>query len=81
MQASRFKALPCSGTYFQMMDYSGISDEPDEAFARRLTTQHGVAAIPPSVFYHDRQDHRVLRFCFAKQDQTLEQAAERLCKI
>ncbi|MGD9189459.1 MAG: methionine aminotransferase [Desulfobacteraceae bacterium] len=81
MQASRFNPLPCSGTYFQMMDYSEISDESDEAFARRLTTQHGVAAIPPSVFYHDRQDHRVLRFCFAKQDQTLEQAAERLCKI
>ncbi|MGD9009565.1 MAG: methionine aminotransferase [Desulfobacteraceae bacterium] len=81
MQASRFNPLPCSGTYFQMMDYSEISDKPDEAFARRLTTQHGVAAIPPSVFYHDRQDHRVLRFCFAKQDQTLEQAAERLCKI
>jgi methionine aminotransferase len=81
MQASRFKPLPCSGTYFQMMDYAEISDEPDEDFARRLTTQHGVAAIPPSVFYHDHQDHRVLRFCFAKQDQTLEQAAERLCKI
>jgi methionine aminotransferase len=81
MQASRFNPLPCSGTYFQMMDYSEISDESDEAFARRLTTQHGVAAIPPSVFYHDRQDHRVLRFCFAKQDQTLEQAAERLCQI
>jgi methionine aminotransferase len=81
MHASRFNPLPCSGTYFQMMDYSEISDEPDEAFARRLTTRHGVAAIPPSVFYHDRQDHHVLRFCFAKQDQTLEQAAERLCKI
>lgn len=81
MQASRFNPLPCSGTYFQMMDYSEISDEPDETFARRLTMHHGVAAIPPSVFYHDRQDHRVLRFCFAKQDQTLEQAAERLCKI
>jgi methionine aminotransferase len=81
MQGSRFKPLACSGTYFQMMDYSEISDEPDEAFCRRLTTRHGVAAIPPSVFYHDRRDHRVLRFCFAKQDQTLEQAAERLCKI
>jgi methionine aminotransferase len=81
MQGSRFNPLPCSGTYFQMMDYREISDEPDEAFARRLTTQHGVAAIPPSVFYHDRRDHRVLRFCFAKQDRTLEQAAERLCRI
>ncbi|MFZ1983116.1 MAG: aminotransferase class I/II-fold pyridoxal phosphate-dependent enzyme [Desulfatitalea sp.] len=58
-----------------------FSDESDEAFAQRLTTQYGVAAIPPSVFYHDRRDHRVLRFCFAKQDQTLTQAAERLCRI
>jgi methionine aminotransferase len=81
MKDSRFRPLPCSGTYFQMMDYASITDEPDEAFARRLTTQHGVAAIPPSVFYHDHRDHRVLRFCFAKQDQTLIQAAERLCRI
>lgn len=81
MKPSRFKPLPCSGTYFQMMDYSAITDEGDVAFAKRLTTEFGVAAIPPSVFYHDRRDHRVLRFCFAKQDRTLEQAAERLCRI
>jgi methionine aminotransferase len=81
LKSSRFKPLPCAGTYFQMMDYSDISDEADVDFARRLTTQFGVAAIPPSVFYHDRQDHRVLRFCFAKQDQTLKAAAERLCRI
>ncbi|MBI5062201.1 MAG: methionine aminotransferase [Desulfatitalea sp.] len=81
MKDSRFRPLPCAGTYFQMMDYAAITDEPDEAFARRLTTQYGVAAIPPSVFHHDRRDHRVLRFCFAKQDQTLIQAAERLCRI
>jgi methionine aminotransferase len=81
MQGSRFTPLPCAGTYFQMMDYSAITDEPDVDFARRLTTAYGVAAIPPSVFYHERKDHKVLRFCFAKQDQTLEQAAEILCKI
>jgi methionine aminotransferase len=81
MKDSRFKPLPCAGTYFQMMDYTAVTDEADEAFARRLTTRYGVAAIPPSVFYHDRRDHRVLRFCFAKQDQTLIQAAERLCRI
>ncbi len=81
MRPSRFKPLPCAGTYFQMMDYSAISDEPDTAFARRLTAAHGVAAIPPSVFYHDQRDHKVLRFCFAKQDQTLIQAAELLCRI
>lgn len=81
MQGSRFKALPCAGTYFQMMDYSAISDEADIDFARRLTIEHGVAAIPPSVFYNDGRDHKVLRFCFAKQDQTLQQAAEILCTI
>ena len=81
MQASRFKPLPCAGTYFQMMDYSAISDEPDVEFARRLTTEYGVAAIPPSVFYHDQRDHKVLRFCFAKQDQTLTEGAELLCRI
>ncbi len=79
--ASRFKPLPCAGTYFQMMDYSAITDEADTAFARRLTIEHGVAAIPPSVFYHNGKDHKVLRFCFAKQDQTLIQAAEKLCRI
>ena len=81
MAPSRFVVLPCEGTYFQMMDYSNISDEADEAFARRLTLEHGVAAIPPSVFYHDRRDHHVLRFCFAKQLETLEKAAEKLCRI
>jgi methionine transaminase len=81
MQGSRFAPLPCAGTYFQMMDYSRISTEADVDFARRMTIKHGVAAIPPSVFYHDRQDNKVLRFCFAKQDKTLEQAAEILCKI
>ena len=77
----RFKPLPCHGTYFQMLDYSEITDEPDVAFARRLTTEHGVAAIPPSVFYHDGEDNKVLRFCFAKKDNTLEEAAARLCDI
>ncbi len=81
MQASRFSPLPCAGTYFQMMDYARITDEADVDFARRMTVEYGVAAIPPSVFHHDRRDHKVLRFCFAKQDQTLEQAAEILCRI
>jgi methionine aminotransferase len=81
LQGSRFGVLPCAGTYFQMLDYSAISDEPDVAFARRLTIEHGVAAIPPSVFYHQRTDHHVLRFCFAKRDETLTHAAERLCRI
>jgi methionine transaminase len=80
-RTARFKPLPCAGTYFQMMDYSAISDESDFDFAHRLTTRHGLAAIPPSVFYHNRRDHKVLRFCFAKQDQTLVQASEIICQI
>ena len=81
IEESRFKALPCKGTYFQMLDYSEITDEPDLEFARRLTTDFGVAAIPPSVFYHRRNDFKVLRFCFAKKDETLEKAAQKLCKV
>lgn len=78
---SRFKPLPCKGTYYQMLDYSQISDEPDFEFAKRLTAEYGVAAIPPSTLYHQRSDHKVLRFCFAKKPETLESAAERLCKV
>ena len=78
---SRFKPLPCKGTYYQMLDYSQISDEPDFEFARRLTVEYGVAAIPPSALYHQRNDHKVLRFCFAKKDETLERAADRLCQV
>ena len=81
IRQSRFKPLPCNGTYFQMLDYSEITDESDLEFARRLTVDFGIAAIPPSVFYHHRNDYKVLRFCFAKKDQTLEKAAEKLCKV
>ena len=80
-KSSGFKALPCRGTYFQMMDYSSISKEPDIDFSKRLIREHGIAAIPPSVFYHKNDDNRVLRFCFAKKDETLEKAAEILCRI
>jgi len=81
MEGSRFSPVPCRGTYFQMMSYASISTEPDTAFARRVTMEHGVASIPVSVFYHGRQDHHVVRFCFAKKDETLEKAAEKLCRI
>jgi len=81
IRTSRFRPLACEGTYFQMLDYAAITDEPDTAFARRMTVEHGVAAIPPSVFYHQLDDHRVLRFCFAKNDTTLREAAEKLCRI
>jgi len=78
---SRFKALPCKGTYFQMLDYSLISKESDMEFAKRLTVESKVASIPPSSFYHQEDDFNVLRFCFAKKDETLEQAAKILCEI
>jgi methionine aminotransferase len=81
LRESRFNALPCKGTYYQMLDYSRISSEPEIAFAKRLITEYGVAAIPPSALYHQRQDHHVLRFCFAKKSITLEMAAEKLCRV
>ena len=81
MAPSRFTPLPCHGTYFQMMEYSAISDESDIEFSKRLTVEHGVASIPTSVFYNKKNDYKVVRFCFAKHDRTLEMAAERLCKI
>jgi len=81
LKKSRFKPVPCRGTYFQMLDYSSISDEPDTVFAKRLTVEYGVASIPPSVFYHQNDDNKTLRFCFAKKDETLEKAAEKLCGI
>jgi methionine aminotransferase len=78
---SRFNPLPCKGTYYQMLDYSPITSEPDFEFAKRLTVEHGVAAIPPSALYHQKDDHKVLRFCFAKKSETLEGAAEKLCQV
>jgi methionine aminotransferase len=78
---SRFKPLPCQGTYFIMLDYSAVSDQTDTEFARTITCQHKVAAIPPSVFYHKGEDNRVLRFCFAKKDETLMEAAKILRRI
>ncbi len=81
MQHSRFKSIPCSGTYFQLMQFDEISDRPDVEFARWLTVEHGVASIPISVFYHNQIDYHVVRFCFAKKIETLEKAAEKLCKI
>ena len=64
-----------------MLDYSAVSDEPDVVFAKRITVEQGVASIPPSVFYHKNDDYRMLRFCFAKKNETLEKAAEKLCGI
>ncbi len=81
LQNSSFSFLPCSGTYFQLLKYEPISREKDVEFAVRLTQEFGLASIPLSVFYHKPVDHKVLRFCFAKRDETLEQAAEILCKL
>ncbi len=78
---SRFKVIPSRGTYFQMLDYSAITGEGDEEFSRRMTEEFGVAAIPPSVFYRERDDNHVLRFCFAKREETLIEAGKRLCAI
>jgi methionine aminotransferase len=72
------RPLPCAGSYFLLASYAAISDEPDATFARRLITDYGVAAIPLSAFYRDATDHRVVRFCFAKREETLLAAAGRL---
>jgi methionine transaminase len=70
--------LPCRGTYFQLASYADISDLPDRRFAEWLTREVGVAVIPVSAFYADGRDDRVVRFCFAKQADTLQAAASRL---
>lgn len=81
IKTSRFKILPCQGTYFQLLDYSNISEEKDVDFALRLIKEHGIASVPVSVFYNEQNDNKVLRFCFAKDEQTLEKAAEIICNI
>lgn len=79
---SRFHLLPCRGTYFALADYRDIQpDMPDQEFARWLTLTHGVATIPVSAFYADGTDNRLVRFCFAKTEDTLEEAAQRLCRV
>jgi len=81
LQNSRFEFMPCEGTYFQVVSYASISDENDMDFCRRLVVEHGVAAIPISTFHADGKDLKLLRFCFAKDDATLEESAKRLCAV
>ncbi|WP_026713320.1 methionine aminotransferase [Flavobacterium daejeonense] len=81
LSGSRFELMPCEGTYFQVVSYKTISDENDVDFCKRLITEHGVAAIPISTFYENGKDLKLIRFCFAKTDATLEEATRRLCKI
>jgi len=81
LAATRLRALPSRGSYFQCVDYAAISDETEEAFCRRLTRDIGVAAIPLSAFYPGGFEQRIVRFCFAKKDETLALALERLTKV
>jgi methionine aminotransferase len=81
LKTSRFELLPSEGTYFQVASYAAISSENDVAFCERLITEYGVAAIPISTFYENGKDLHLIRFCFAKDNATLEEAAKRLCKI
>jgi methionine aminotransferase len=81
IEGSRFRPLACDGTYFQLLDYSAIANDPDREMAMRLITQHGVASIPCSAFLYQDRGGPVLRFCFAKKDETLRAAAERLRQI
>lgn len=82
IKESRFKYTPSQGTFFQLLNYESISEEPELDFAKRLTKEFKIASIPVSEFYHKRAvDKKLLRFCFAKRDDTLLKAAEILCKI
>ena len=78
---SRFNFTPSKGTYFQVLDYSAITNEHDVDFAKRMTIENGLASIPLSVFNENGMDNKVLRFCFAKTEDTLKRAAEILSKI
>jgi methionine aminotransferase len=81
MQQTKFKALPSYGSYFQLYSYSHITDESEKDFAIRLTKEYGVATIPTSAFYKNGTDNKVLRFCFSKNEKTLEEAANRLTRL
>ncbi|MFZ4411954.1 MAG: methionine aminotransferase [Bacteroidales bacterium] len=78
---SRFKVVPCFGTYFQLLDFSNITEEKETDFAIRMTKEYKLASIPLSPFYHNNKDNKMLRFCFAKTEDTMKKAAEILNKI
>ena len=78
---SKFRPLKCSGTYFQLVDYSEISDEDEFEFAKKMTTEFGVAVIPVSAFYSKKINQKIVRVCFAKTENLLAEAAELLCEI
>lgn len=81
LRDSRFTFTPAEGSFFQTVSYSGITDESDYELAIRLTKEIQVASIPISVFYHQKNDYKMLRFCFAKDDTILQEAAERLSRL
>ena len=81
LAATPFELLPCAGSYFQLARYDRVSGAPAAEFAQWLVREIGVATIPLSAFYHDGTDHRVIRFCFAKRDETLQAAAARLARL
>lgn len=81
LQESKLKLLPCSGSFFICASYGDISGEKDTDFATRLVKELGIAVIPVSAFYHNKEDNHVVRLCFAKKEATLEAAAERLLRV
>jgi methionine aminotransferase len=80
MRSTPFKVIPSHGSYFELYSYAHFSNESEQALAERLVTDCGVATIPTSAFYQDATDNKVLRFCFAKKESTLEEAVESLRK-
>jgi methionine aminotransferase len=81
VKGSKFKILPCFGSYFQLLGFQKITQEKDIDLAKRLTKDYKIASIPVSSFYHKQMDNHVLRFCFAKSNETLEKAAEKLLQL
>jgi methionine transaminase len=81
IKGSKFKPITSSGTYFQLLDYSAVSEEDEMVYAEKLCKEHGLASVPVSSFYTAAVNNKTLRFCFAKSEETLEKAAEILCKI
>ncbi|HMI04770.1 MAG TPA: methionine aminotransferase [Pedobacter sp.] len=81
LSETKFKLLPCNGSYFQCISYAHLSNEKDNEMAVSLVRDYGVASIPVSAFYTKHTDHSVLRFCFAKKQETLEKAVQRLMKL
>jgi methionine aminotransferase len=81
IKGSSFEPIECHGSYFQTLSYRSITNLPDKEMAIDLVKNHAIASIPVSVFYNDKTDNRLLRFCFAKNEATLDQAISILRKL